>query len=101
GEVFSFDAGQVTGISVFAGGGSNTVRINRTLPGVGVAVNADGTDTVLVGNGNLDNLKGGVVVYGDGATGVEVYDDARTFNDVYTVTGTTLSRPSFGGLASH
>src|SRR5262249_16117812 len=36
-----------------------------------------------------------------GATGVEVYDDARTFNDVYTVTGTTLSRPSFGGLAYH
>jgi Ca2+-binding RTX toxin-like protein len=98
GEVFSFDPGQITSMSVFTGAGFNSIRINHTPAGVPVAVNADGYDLVYVGDGDLDRLKGNVIVYGDGATGIQVYDDARSLDASYTVASTTVSRPAFAGL---
>jgi hypothetical protein len=99
GEFFSFDPGKITGISVFAGGGYNSISINSTTAAAGVAVNADGFDAVYLGGGNLDNLQGYVNVYGNGATGIQLQDDANARSDTYTVTGSTVGRPFFAGLS--
>jgi Ca2+-binding RTX toxin-like protein len=98
GEVFSFDPGAITDIHVFAGSGTNSVRINHTPAGVGVTVNANGSDTVVVGDGNLDHIQGHVTVFGNGGTGIQVFDHANAFSDTYTITSTSLTRPFFAGL---
>src|SRR5262249_53465650 len=92
GEVFSFDADTVTDIIVYARSGSNTIRINGLPQGVGVAVNAGGSDTVYVGNGDLSRLQGNVNVYGNGATGVQVNDSAAFDDYGYVVTDTTITQ---------
>src|SRR5262249_14733429 len=65
--------------------------------GVPLTVNAGGgNDTINVGNGNLDNLKGAVAVNGQAGTDkVNVSDQANARGDTYTVTSSTVARPTF------
>jgi Ca2+-binding RTX toxin-like protein len=98
GEVFSFDPDTVTDVLVYPRSGSNTIRINGLPQGVGVSVNAGGSDTVYVGNGDLSRLQGTVNVYGNGATGVQVNDSTSSVAWDYVVTNTTIMQDplSFG-----
>jgi hypothetical protein len=94
-----YDA-SVESVNLNAETGNNTVNINSTAAGVTLTVNAGaGNDTINVGNGSLDSLRGAVTVHGGPDTDlVNVNDQADPFNDTYTITGTTLTRPLFGGL---
>jgi Ca2+-binding RTX toxin-like protein len=95
GEVFSFDPNTITDILVYARSGYNTIRVNGLPEGVGVSVNAGGSDTVYVGNGDLSRLQGNVNVYGNGATGVQVNDGATGVGWDYVVTNTTVMQDPF------
>jgi hypothetical protein len=92
--------GTVEGMTLNAEAGSNTININSTAAGVPVTVNAGaGNDTVNVGSGNLDLLRGAVTVNGQAGTDrVNVNDQNLAFNDTYSITNTTVTRPIFGGL---
>src|SRR4051794_25826424 len=58
-----------------------------------------GNDAINVGNGNLDFLPYAVIVNGGaGSDKVVINDQAVSFSDAYTITGSTLARPLFGGL---
>ncbi len=84
--------------------GNNTINIDSTAAGVTTTINAnDGNDIVNVGNAalatGLDLLPGPVVVNGGaGSDTVNLNDQSADFNDAYTITSTTVSRPFFGGL---
>ncbi len=92
--------GTIEGLTLYAETGNNTININSTAAGVPLTVNAGpGNDTVNVGNGNLDSLKGAVTVNGQAGTDkVNVNDQAKASGDAYTITFTALKRPFFGGL---
>jgi hypothetical protein len=95
----SLDAAALQQITIDASAG-NQIDLEDVPAGVAVTVNGGtGSDTVNVGNGNLDNLPGAVTVNGaGGTTAVNVNDQSAPFSDTYTITSSSLTRPFFGGL---
>lgn len=96
-------------VAVNVNGGTNgaagvTYNVNNTQSGTTLTINGGANgDVVNLGNaaagGGLDNLPGAVVVNGNGGTDtVNLNDQGGNFNDTYTVTNTSVSRPVFGGL---
>jgi hypothetical protein len=100
GETATFDPGATTisgSITVNSGTGNDTVNIEKTAAGLPVTVNlGSGTDAVNLSPVArfLDNIKGNVTVTGSGGgtKTLTEYDQNDTFNDAYTVTGTTTTR---------
>jgi hypothetical protein len=97
GEVFTFEPGiQITNINVFEGGGNDTVNVERTMSGVPVTIwEGGGTDKVNVSPSArfLDNIRGDVFVNGGSGTDtLNVTDQNDSFNDTWTVTGSTVTR---------
>jgi hypothetical protein len=96
--------GDVTSLAIDGGAGNNTFNISNGNPNsslnVPVTVNGGaGNDTFNVGAGNLDYLADGVTVNGGGGSNtVIVNDKSAPYTDTYTITGSTISRPFFGGL---
>lgn len=77
-------------VQVLAGGGNDTVTINRTAPGIDVVIDAGtGNDTVNIGNGDLANINSTIAVDGR-ANG----NDHLVFNDKHATPADT-----FGGYS--
>jgi Ca2+-binding RTX toxin-like protein len=92
--------GTAEGLTLNAESGSNIIKVHSITSGTPVTINAGGgNDTINVGDSGLSLLKGRVTVNGqDDTDKVIVHDELATSSDTYTVTGTTVSRASFGGL---
>jgi hypothetical protein len=92
----------LTGITINATSGDDSVQIEDTAASTPVTVNlGDGTDSVNVGfpGLNLDTVQGPVTVHGgSGFDSVSLFDGSHATNATYTVTGSSVSRPGFGGL---
>jgi virginiamycin B lyase len=107
GEVFQFDpnvfligGANVKATAVSTGTGTNTVTINKTPANVSTVVNmlAGTNDTLVVGNGLLDNILGQVHAYGRASSVNVVFDDQDNPvpGDTYTITSGTVTRT--GGI---
>jgi hypothetical protein len=91
---------RLAGLTLNTETGDNIIDINGTASGTGLFVNSNaGNDTINVGNGNLDSIAGAVTVDGGTGSTILVLDDSTAnFNDTYTLTATSVTRPYFGGL---
>src|SRR5262249_50778069 len=102
GESFSFPPSQVSKVTINSGGGTDTINIFGTASDVPVQVNpGNGNDTITVGNRDRSRIQGAVTVNGQGLVltdQVIVNAQPHGVGDTYTVTGSTVSRNSFGGL---
>jgi hypothetical protein len=107
GQPFGYKPGQVTSTEVDPGGGNNTVELLATPAFVPITVNCNnhsptGSDSVVVGNGDLNALQGQITVnIGTEAAlpSVQVQDQNNTGHDTYTITQSTISRPGWAGLS--
>jgi hypothetical protein len=92
----------LTGITVNATSGDDFVQIDNTVAGTPVTVNlGNGTDSVNVGRpaNDLDSIQGPLVVHGgSGSDLVILFDESHVTDATYTVTGSSVSRPGFGGF---
>jgi hypothetical protein len=96
----------LTGITVAATAGNDTVNIEDTAAAVPVTVNlGDGSDTVNVSTAarNLNAIQGNVIVNGQAGTVLICNDQSNSAAQTYTITATTLSRPgsaliTYGGV---
>jgi hypothetical protein len=84
-----------------AGADTDLVNVLQTAANVPLTVNGgDGNDVINIGNGNLDLIRSLVTVHGGNGTDVvNLLDNLAPYNDTYTITSTTVSRPFFGGLS--
>jgi hypothetical protein len=92
--------GGVEFLTLTAENGNNIINVGATAYGTTTSINAGGgNDLIALGQNNLDYLRGPVVVDGQaGSDTVSVQDEGSPNSYVYTITGTTVTRPSFGGL---
>jgi hypothetical protein len=92
--------GGIASLTLNAENGNNVINVGGTAYGTTTYINAGGgNDTIALGQNNLDYLRGPVVVDGQaGSDTVSVQDEGNPFNYAYTITGTVVTRPSFGGL---
>jgi Ca2+-binding RTX toxin-like protein len=94
--------GTVESMVLNAGSGSSTFNIQGTAPGTAVTVHAGaGNDTIHVSplDNFLNHLAGALTVQGGAGTdALHVHDQANPFSDPYTLTATTVARPSAGLL---
>jgi hypothetical protein len=90
----------LAGLTLNAETGNNTININSTASGTPVTINDDaGSDTVNVGNGDLNAVAGAVTVNGSGGTAlVNVNDQSNASVNSYAVTSSTVGRAGFAGL---
>jgi Ca2+-binding RTX toxin-like protein len=90
----------INGVSIFGEAGNDAVHVNSTLAAIPIRVSGGpGNDTIDLGTGSLTSLAAAVTVDGDdGVDRVNLNDQAGSSTDTYTITGTTATRPSFGGL---
>jgi hypothetical protein len=85
GEAASFDPGQINAILIELGGGSNSVFLNATPGGVPTHVVSGGSDTVSVGNGTTQSIRGDVNIENPPAlTNIIVNDSSDSL--LHTVT---------------
>ncbi|MHB1426081.1 MAG: hypothetical protein ACYC3I_23200 [Gemmataceae bacterium] len=105
GQTATFDAGQISEIYVFAGGGYNTINILGTPSGVPTYVNSIGDDTVTVGNtassqgsnGSMAGIQGSVDVFGSGSIVLNVDDSGDPNAQTVSMHDGTIS---YGSAAS-
>jgi hypothetical protein len=94
--------GTVEGLTLNAEFGDNTINVHSSLAACPISVNAgDGNDAIVVAFtfANLSNIQSLLTVNGGaGSDSVTLWDDVYAGNDDYTVTSTSVARPSFGGL---
>jgi hypothetical protein len=92
--------GGIASLTLDAENGNNVINVGGTAYGTTTFINAgSGSDTIALGQNNLDYLQGPVVVDGHGGKAtVSVQDEGNPHSYTYTITGTTVTRPSFGGL---
>jgi hypothetical protein len=89
----------LTGITVAATAGNDTVNIEDTAAGVPVTVNlGDGTDGVNLSPTaqNLSTIQGNVSINGQAGTTLTCYDQNNSAGQTYTITAATVAR---SGLA--
>jgi hypothetical protein len=93
---------RVTSLTLAGGSDGNLINVNSTAAGTDLTVNAGvGNDSITLGNGNLDPLRGAVTVNGQtGTDQVNLMDQGIALNDQYTVSSSTVSRRTAGGAAT-
>jgi hypothetical protein len=63
GETFSFPFGEIQTVSIFAGGGANTINVLKTSSSSPLSIIGGGSDTVNIGcNGSLQFITGSVTI---------------------------------------
>jgi Ca2+-binding RTX toxin-like protein len=94
--------GTLETVLVNAGGGNSIITIQGTAPGTAVTVNAGaGNDTIQVSpvDNFLSHLAGNLTINGGlGFDALTLHDQVNPFGDAYTLTATTVARPSAGLL---
>jgi hypothetical protein len=93
----------LTGITVAATSGNDTIAIDQTAAGVPITVNlGGGSDTVFLSRGahNLDNLPGDVTINGQAGAGatLDIRDQGNTTAQTYTITNSTILRSGAGRI---
>jgi hypothetical protein len=88
------------------GAGGNCVYVEQAAANVPITITGgtglfDSND-ITIGSGNLDLVRSPITVHGGGwnTTSVLLEDYQNTFSDTYTITGTTVSRPYWGGISA-
>jgi hypothetical protein len=98
GELFQFDPGKVTSITINTLTGDDTVNIEETLAGVPVTVNlGSGNDTVNLSPTaqDLSNLAGAVTINGGSGTDtLNLFDQQSNADQNYTITSSTIAATS-------
>jgi hypothetical protein len=109
GELFQFDPGQISSITINTLSGNDTVNIEGTIAGASVTVNlGSGSNTVNLSPTaqSLNRLAGAVTINGGPGTGaLNLFDQASNTDQNYTVTssavtGTDLASVTYQGLAA-
>ena len=109
GELFQFDPGQVSSITINTLTGDDTVNMEGTIAGVPVTVNlGGGSDTVNLSptDQELSNLAGAVTINGGSDTDtLNLFDQQSNADQDYTITSSTIAATgmatvSYQGLAA-
>jgi hypothetical protein len=96
GDAVQFDLGQINLIDVNPGGGTDTINVVATPPGVSLAIDCEGSDTVNVGrNGYGQAIQGNVVVGGNSVFTQLRVDDSK---DTAPRSSVLLTNSSLQGL---
>jgi hypothetical protein len=99
--VTSFDAAQVTSITVDASDGNDTITVGNVTAAVPLSIDAGiGNDTVVLGGGNLaGGFPANLTVNGNAGTDTVTFDDSASTGDLnYVINGATLTTPALPAL---
>jgi hypothetical protein len=99
--ILPFTAIGIEGAGVRANNLNNTINLLSTTAPTTID-GGGGDDTITLGGGSLENIPVLVtVIGGPGTNDVVVLDDsAMSTGELYTISGTTVSRAFFGGIAA-
>ena len=105
GEVFQFDSGRVTSLTINTLTGNDTVNIERTVALRGVTVNlGSGADVINLSPTaqNLSNLASAVTVNGGSGSGtLNFFDQGIDTNQTYTITNSMVARVGQSTVTYH
>ena len=107
GETVQFEPGQISGIIVNTDNGNDIVNVEATSVPVTVYLGTGtdtGTDTVNISPGahNLDNIQGGVSVFGLGSDSLNIFDQGKPFwnyQGIYSVSASSVARSGAAAIS--
>jgi hypothetical protein len=89
-------------IQISASGGNDHISIDSSAAGIPISIlggSDDDTIDLSSASGNLNDLQAAMTIDGgDGSDTLTLWDDHVSFQGIYTITNTTVSRLLFGGL---
>ena len=96
----ALDYTSIATVSLFAGNGNDTLRLNSSAAATNVELySGGGNDTIEIGTGRLDSIGGSVLVNGGaGVDSITLNDQDDLGNDVFTLTSSTVDKPGFSLL---